>query len=45
LSRYQGINWADTLYHQCNGGINPSGPQGNDGLELDPLEVRGACFT
>ena len=46
LHRYQGVNWADPINHLCNGGRNPTGRRGNDGLDLDPLEVGlvSACY-
>ena len=37
--RYAGVDWRNSSYHGCNRQRNPSGPLGNDGQDLSPLEV------
>jgi len=37
--RYQGIDWRDSKYWECNGDESPYKELHNDGVSLDPLEV------
>jgi hypothetical protein len=39
MLRYQGVNFRDSQYHNCNGGHNPLQVNSYDGITVNPLEV------
>ena len=38
LMKYQGVDWRNSSFHDCNGGVNPMWEGQYDGTNLNPLE-------
>lgn len=45
LTKYQGVNWRNSSFANCNGGMNPMWEGRYDGISLNPLEQASNAGT